>query len=545
MEANKPGAQCHSRMTSPITIRPRIGAVIYNRTSVSFSIRIDCGVRYLRVQSMKWLAAGALLVLVGATGCGSQYRPVITPVPPTGPAAQPTAYVLVFSQPGLVAPNSLPASAPPCPATAYANPGVATIIDFAGDSIMAQAEIGTGPLTFALNATGGEAYSLNCDNTMSTVPVSITLQTKNVGSSTFFSGAAPFNMLASTTTEYIVEQGRNAVGAFTGNPPSLAQEVKAAPSLINVTGAPGAQRVFAISQGNSSANGGVTWGQCATPSLVTANGEADGIEVATNTISSRLTLGVCPVYGITSADGLRTFIMNRGSGTVSVINNQLNQLDTAPNPNFNNGPNTNLGSNATINLCPGTTGTCNAGPVYAQTYTVGNMLVTSNFDNNTVSFIDVSLDIYGNDSATFGKVLGTAKVGANPASFTILQDGSRVYTANEGDGTVTVVNMSSFTPQATIPVSGTPSSANTITGTMIPQPRTIDSAYNYPTGKVYVTAQNSQFVTVIRTDTDVVSAAIQVQGNVVDLHTTAQYTSSSVTSGNLNVQSHAVGSGIP
>jgi YVTN family beta-propeller protein len=484
---------------------------------------------------MKWLAASALLVLAGATGCGSQYRPVITPVPPTGPAAQPVAFVMVMSQPGLVAPGTLPATAPPCPATAYANPGVATVIDFAGDSIMAQAELGTGPLTFALNAAGSEAYSLNCDNTMSTVPVSTTLQTKNVASSTFFTGAAPFNLLANATAEYIVEQGRNAVGAFTGAPASLAQEVTVAPSLINVTGISGAQRVFAISQGNSSAGGGLAWGQCATPSNVSVSGEADGIEVATNTISSRLALGKCPVYGITSIDGLRSFIMNRGDGTVSVINNQLNGLDANPN----------LGANGTINLCPGTTGTCTAGPVYAQIYAAGNMLVTSNFDNNTVSFIDVSLDIYGNDSATFGKVLGTAKVGANPASFTILQDGSRVYTANEGDGTVTVVNMSSFTPQATIQVAGSPSTANTITGTMIPQPRTIDSAYNYPTGKVYVTAQNSPFVTVIRTDTDVVSAAIQVQGNVVDLHTTAQYTSSSVTSGNLNSQSHAVGSGIP
>jgi YVTN family beta-propeller protein len=483
---------------------------------------------------MKWLAAGALLVLVGATGCGSQYRPVITPVLPTGPAAQPTAYAVVISQPGLVAPSSLPATAPPCPSTAYANPGVTTILDFSGDSIMATAEIGTGPLTMALNSSGSEAYTLNCDNTMSTIPVSTSLQTKNVASSTFFSDAAPLNVLASTS-EYIVEQGRNAVGAFTGNPASLAQEVTVAPSAINVIGVPGVQRVYAISQGNSGTGGGVTWGQCATPSTVTANGEADAIEVATNTVSTRIPLGVCPVYGVTSADGLRTFIMNRGSGTVTVINNQLN------------GPDTFINQTGTINLCSPATpaAPCGAGPVFAQIYAVGSMLVTANYDNNTVSFINIATDIYGNDSPGFGKVLGTATVGANPAALTILQDGSRVYTANEGDGTVTVVNMSSYTPQATIPVGGTPASPNTITGTLIPQPRTIDSAFNYPTGKVYVTAQNSPFVTVIRTDTDVVSANIQVQGNVVDLHTTVQYTNSTVTSGNLNVQSRTVGSGIP
>ena len=483
---------------------------------------------------MKWLAAGALLVLVGATGCGSQYRPVINPVLPTGPAAQPTAYAVIFSQPGLVPPSSLASTAPPCPSTAYANPGVVTILDFSGDSIMAQAEVGTGPLTFALNASGTDAYSLNCDNTMSTVPITTSLQTKLVLQSTFFTGAAPVNGFASSAAEYIVEQGRNAVGAFTGSPASLAQEVTVAPSLVNVAGVSGVARVYAISQGNSSGTGATAWGQCATPSSVSGNGEAAGIEVATNTISSRLTLGVCPVYGITSSDGLRTYVMNRGSGTVTVINNQLNTLDTGAN----------LGTNATINLCGGVT-PCNAGPVFAEYFATSSLLVTANYDNDTISIIDVSLDIYGNDSPTFGTVLGTAKVGANPAALTILQDGSRVYTANEGDGTVTVVNLKSYTPQSTIQLQGTPSSVNTITGTLIPQPRSIDSAYNYPTGKVYISAQNSPYVTIIRTDTDVVSSTVLVQGNVVDLHTTAQFTGSSSTSGNLNTTSRSVGSGVP
>jgi YVTN family beta-propeller protein len=508
---------------------------------------------------MKWLAAAALLVLVGTTGCGSQYRPVITPVQPTGPAAQPTAYAVVFSQPGLVPPTQLSASAVPCPGSSfgnsgfaeYANPGVVTILDFSGDSVTAQAQLGVGPLTFALDSAGANAYSLNCDNTISTVPIEPSLQTKLVLRSTLFADAVPLNALAVTGAQYIVEQGRNSVGAFTGSPAALKQEVSVAPSVISVTGIPAAQRVYAISQGNSSSSGSLAWGQCSTPSSVSVDGEADAIEVATNTISSRLALGVCPVYGVTSADGQRTFIMNRGSGTITVINDQLNALDNTPNPNFNNGPNTNLGPNATINLCsttPAATTPCGAGPVFGQVYTTGNLLVTSNYDNSTITVIDVSLDIYGNDSPTFGKVLAIVPVGKNPAALTILQDGSRVYTANEGDGTVTVVNLQSFTSQATIAVQGTPTSNNTITGTLIPQPRTIDSAYNYPIGKVYVTAQNSPYVTIIRTDTDVVSATVQVQGNVVDLHTTAQYTgtsSTSSTSGNLNTQSRAYGSGAP
>ncbi|HZD51327.1 MAG TPA: hypothetical protein VE178_21490, partial [Silvibacterium sp.] len=438
---------------------------------------------------MKWLAAGALLVLAGAAGCGSQYRPVINPVVPTGPAAQPTSYAVVFSQPGLVLPQNLPTTAPPCPTVngvvqAYPNPGVVTILDRSGDSIMALAEVGNGPLGFAVDPTGSTAYSENCDGTISSVPISQSLQTRDVGTSTLLTGAAPINMLVAGTSQFVTEQGRDAIAAMSGSPPALKQEIFVAPSVINVTGVPTGQRVYAISQGNINTPG-FAWGTCATPSSVSVTGEADAIEVATNTISTRLPLGVCPVYGITSADGNRAFILNRGSGTITVINSQLNTLDTALNPT------------GTINLCGGTT-PCNAGPVYADLYTPGNMLVVSNYDNSTISVIDVSLDVYGNDSPTFGKVLATVPVGQHPVSVTVLQDGSRAYTANEGvictgtnsatcttSGSVTVVNLTSFTAQTTINL-----------GTATPNPRSIVSTYNYPAGKVYVISQNSPNVSI-------------------------------------------------
>ncbi len=474
---------------------------------------------------MKWPAAGALLVLAGAAGCGSQYRPVINPVVPTGPASQPTSYTMVFSQPNLQLPADLPSDFPPCPAVngvvqAYANPGVATLVDFSGDSIMAQAEIGNGPLSFAIDPTGATAYSENCDGTISTVPISQSLQTNKVGSSTLLANAVPINMLVITGTQYVTEEGRDAIAAMTGSPPSLKQEVPVAPSVINVTGSATGQRVYAISQGNISTPN-FTWGSCATPSAVTTVGEADAIEVATNTISTRLPLGVCPVFGVTSADGKRSFILNRGSGTITVINAQQNTLDTALNPT------------GTINLCGGTT-PCTAGPVYAELYTPGNLLVTANYDNNTISAIDISLDVYGNDSATFGKILATVPVGTNPAMVTVLQDGSRAYTANQADGTVTVVNLTSFTAQKTISL-----------GTASPNPRTIVSTYNYPTGKVYVSSQNSPNVMIIRTDTDTVSATLNMQGNVVDIRTTSQYAGSTTQGGNSIAVSRSAGSGAP
>jgi DNA-binding beta-propeller fold protein YncE len=500
-------------------------------------------VRYLRVQSMKWPAAGALLVLAGLTGCGSQYRPVINPIVPTGPASQPLAYVAVFSQPGLI-PASAAATTPPClrdssgNVMAYSSPGVVTVLDSAGDSVSALATLGNGPLTFALDPTGANAFSENCDGTVSSLVVSGALQSRNVATSTLLPGSAPINaLILSSSSQYFVEQGRNAIAAMGGNPPTLKVEItQIAPSVINLTGIGAAQRIYSISQGNSGAAGSLAWGACGTPSAVSVNGEADGIDIESNSISSRIPLGVCPVYGVTSADDRRAFILNRGSGTITVINAQTNQLDTTNASSYLNGT-------ATINLCNGAT-PCNAGPVDAEFYTPGNLLVVSNYDNDTVSVIDTSLDVYGNDAATFGKVLATIPVGHQPAGVSVLQDGSRAYVANEGDGTVTVVSLTSFTPLTTIQLAPVPAPTSTNpNNTVTAQPRSIASNFNFPAGNVFVGAQNSPYVTVIRTDTDIVAAQILVQGNVVDLHTTNQYAAQSAS--NNNIQSRSVGSGEP
>ena len=409
------------------------------------------------------------------------------------------------------------------------------MLDATGDAISAQATLGNGPLTFALDGAGSNAYTQNCDGTISSMAISGSLMTKDVATSALLPDAAPINALVVTTGQYVVEQGHNAVAAMSGSPPTLKVEITdIAPSLINVTGISSGSRLYAISQGNSN-GGSLAWGSCGNPYSVTVNGEADGIEVASNSISSRIPLGICPVYGVTSADGKRAFILNRGSGTITVINAQTNQLDTV-NPN-----NTPYVVNGTITLpCPSGETTCTPGPVHADFYTPGNLLVVANYDDDTVSVIDTSLDVYGNDSATFGHVIATIPVGHNPAAVTVLQNGQKAYVANEGDGTVTVVSLTSFQPLITIPLAPvTAADGSTVT----PAPRSIASNYNYPYGNVFVGAQNSPYVTVIRTDTDVVSARILVQGNVVDLRTTTQYAGQSST--NSIVQSRSVGSGEP
>ena len=494
-------------------------------------------------------------------GCGNRYLPVVTPINPTGPAGQPTAYVAVTSEPNynlLDVPQDnpciVPGSSDPSTtdATAYPEPGVATVVNFSGDSIAAQALIGNGPIITAMDPTGGLAYAPNCDGTISSFLVSSTLQTKNVYTSTLLNyptvpaNAIPYNILAMSGTIFAVEKGHNAIAELSsGQPPALVQEIPVAPAAINLVGINQAPRIYVISQGNSNGGAQPAWGACSNPSSVTTNGEADGLDldisgtgknitIANQTVSSRIPLGRCPVYGVMSANGQRAFILNRGSGTVTVIDAQKNALDTT----FGNG-------SGTINLCGGVS-PCNAGPVFAEIYNNAQELVTANYDNNTISVIDVSQDVYGNDSPNFGKVLATVHVGVHPAALTILQDGSRIYVADQGttsssggvttyndDGGVTIVSLKSFAVEKTIPLHS--------------NPRMIQSIYNYPEGKVYVASPNSPFLTVIRTDTDIIATQIEVQGNITGISTSTNYAgvSTSAFFRNDMIQSHAPGSGEP
>jgi YVTN family beta-propeller protein len=230
-----------------------------------------------------------------------------------------------------------------------------------------------------------------------------------------------------------------------------------------------------------------------------------------------------------SSDGKRLFVLNRGDDTISVINVQNDTLDTCT-PFLNQAgqkvtchPTLPLSLNAVaaLNLISPGSGTPpngiagmtqTAGPVYADYNAATNQLVVANYDGGTISVIDVSLDEYGNDSSTFGTTftipLSNNPASMNPASVTVLYDGSRAYTANQSDQTVTIVNLSSHTVEKTLPVSG--------------HPRTVVSTQNSTQGKVYVASPDSDVLTLIRTDQDIVDTTLLLQGNVVDVRVSSQ-----------------------
>jgi YVTN family beta-propeller protein len=461
-------------------------------------------------QARASLAVLGLCALGGLiAGCGAGYRPVISPINPSGPGSQPTSFAAVVSSPS---PTS---------------PGIVTIIDYAGDTIVAQAPIGPNPSSFTVDETGGNGYTVNSDGTITNFPISSQLQQKNVLYTTLPTTANVVNLFAPSAGLWAADLTGSVSDVLTGIPATfkLAVPVAHTPLLVMGSAVLG-QRNYAITQGFDDASGVA----CnVAPHSVASLGEADAIENSTFTVSARIPLGKCPVYAVQSSDGRRLFVLNRGDDTISVINSQNNTLDACT-PFYNQGgqlvtchPSLPLSTSAGLS---GANVPAVAGPVYAEYNAVTQQLVVADYDGGTVTVIDVSLDVYGNDSSTFGTTF-TIPVGANPASVTVLNDGSRAYTANQADGTVSVVNLSSHTLTKTLPVNG--------------HPRTVVSTQNSIFGKVYAASPDSPYLSVIRTDQDIIDAAVLIQGNIVDVRTSTQ----DGNRGNFNVVSRKPGFGQP
>jgi YVTN family beta-propeller protein len=470
----------------------------------------------VRLVSLGAVCAAAALI----AGCGTNYRPVITPVSTPGPAAQPASYAVVVSAPAIT------------------SPGIVTMIDYSGDTVLAEAPIGPGPSTFTIDWFGANGYTVNSDGTLSNFPVSTSLQAKNVTYSTLATSFQPVNFFTPSAGLYVTDLSNNSIDVFNGFPQSYKLSIPVAPTPVMMTGSgQGAQRDYVISQGNSQGGNVGSPVSCNQSPGTASLGEVDAIEVSTFTVSAQIPAGKCPVYALQSSDARRVFVLNRGDDTITVINGQTNAVDSCTPFTSQEGttvtchPVLPLSLNAVkaTGVTPpnGTAGMTNvAGPVFADYNTVTSQLVVANYDGGTVSVIDVSEDEYGNDSPTFGTTF-TIAVGNNPASVTALADGSRAYTANQTDGTVSILNLTSHTFEKTLPVNG--------------HPRTVVSTQNSLYGKVYAASPDSPFLTIIRTDIDLVDTTVLVEGNIVDVRVTTQNASQ----GNSFITSRVPGFGQP
>lgn len=468
---------------------------------------------------VRLVQAGAALAMAAlVAGCGNNYRPVVTPINPSGPAAQPTSYAVVVSSPS--------------PTT----PGIATILDYSGDTVMATAPIGPGPKTFVMDQLGSTGYTINSDGTLANFPVSTSLQAKLVTYTTLAANAKPLNFMAPSAGLWAADLNGNTVDIFQLSPAAFKLAIPVPATPITIIGSPNlaGQREYVVSLNYTDPTGMA----CNTSAATQPTGVITPIEISSYTTDPSIPVGRCPVYAVPSTDTRRIFVINRGSDTVSVINGQTNALNQCT-PFIDGQTGRTVTCHPTLPLSTGavtatgitppngTVGmSATAEPVYAEYNTATSQLIVANYTGGTISVIDVSLDQYGNDSPTFGTTY-TIPVGKNPASVTVLYDGSRAYTANQADSTVTIANLSSHTVEKTLAVVG--------------HPRTVVSTQNSLYGKVYVASPDSPYVTILSVATDLVDTTVLVQGNVVDVRATTQ----NGISGNSNVTSRIPGYGQP
>jgi DNA-binding beta-propeller fold protein YncE len=448
--------------------------------------------------SLGHCAALSAALLLG--GCGQTYRPVVSAINPVGPAGQPTKYAIAVSSPSPTA------------------NGLLTFVDFAGDTVLSTPQIQPNPTYFALNSNGSQGFTITAGAPLDTFFTAnpTALLTQDITQATLPAGLVPVTIsaitLSGSATDLFIPETQTAtspatIAVLSASGPSLLDQVEVPNNPIYVVGASGTPRVYAISQ----SGGGGT------------NGSVAALEAATPiSVSATIPVGASPVYGVMTADDRRAFILNQGSGTVSVINVVNNALDS------------------TTPTIPAT-GTLGVNPIWADISPVTTQLAVLNAGDGThagtLSLINIPLCSISAlptnpncnaanpvDATGFGTISASVPVGISPTMVAVLQDGTAAYVVNQkdstgqcnaGEGSVSVVSLQTDTVTATI--CGISTATGTATATSSPSlvyghPTTIAVTTGNPTGKVYVTSPDSEYMTIIYTNTNTVQQHINLQG---------------------------------
>jgi len=90
---------------------------------------------------------------LSTVGCGVQYRPVVSAIGPVGPAGQPTKYAVAVSSPSTT------------------SPGLVTVVDFSGDTVLSTPQIQTNPSYFQLGTNGTQGFTVNTNGSLDTIPL--------------------------------------------------------------------------------------------------------------------------------------------------------------------------------------------------------------------------------------------------------------------------------------------------------------------------------------------------------------------------------------
>jgi len=387
------------------------------------------------------LATLALAATICASicGCGDTFRPVATPLPQPSPDPQSSRLAVFTSCVYDPTPSVQDCSKSPTGAS-----GTSTDVNVSGDTVSGVTVVGRSPINALVESTLVVTVDRDSDTVTSYSHITIGTSTTISGTVTtgLPSGAAPTSLVNANGIVYVTESGRNVVGVLGGSPLAITAEVPVGTNPVNLTVLPNGKKIYVLNAGDNS---------------VTVVDTSDNSVVAT--LSDPL--ASTPVWAVPSADSSHVYVVNRGSSNVSVIDATSDTI--------------------VATLAVGSS------PNYAI-FDVHNQRVVVTNPGAGTSQGSISVIVSDATSPLFLKPQGTTivSVGINPRSVAALADGTRLYVANTGSNSVSVVNNLSLTVSKTIPVGTAPVSISS----------------DDESAKVLVANRDSSNVSVINTSTD-------------------------------------------
>jgi YVTN family beta-propeller protein len=339
------------------------------------------------------------LVLLGAvlifeTGCGDTFRPIASPLPSPGGDPQSQDFITIVNCNGT---TSRTGPTPKCTGTARST---SLMINVSGDTLTAAADIGVAPGAVSFDSS---RLSFYVPNTTSDAVTSIQYSTVLVGSLATF---------IATPTTLTLPTGSNPVASVVGTSQSY---------ILNAGSGSVCANLSVISVGTNSVSSNLCVGSAPTFGVQTGN-NVFILDKALNQVNvyntqqqnfiASIPVGTTPVFAILSSDKNFVYVMNQGSSNISIIDaNALTVVSTVASGG--------------------------SGPITAFLDSSLVRLYVLNQGNNTVA----AFNALGNSTLV---PVGTATVGPNPVNLTVLAGGTRAFTANSGNNTLTEINTGSF-----------------------------------------------------------------------------------------------------
>jgi YVTN family beta-propeller protein len=351
--------------------------------SSSFGQHLTINENFFGVSMKLARAAGAFTLFLFCVACGQNYRPVAVPIIPSppNPGFSKAAFVLAQNGPQ--------------------NPGTNTQIDVSGDTALATAKVGVGPVHAAILPNLSRMYVANeYEDTISEYPTGTpnTTNLNPVVTISLPSGSAPvFVTAAQNSVVFAANFGTGTVAAISTSTNAVTQIIPLGPVGPNVVQpiamaeTPNGNKLYVANQANGSTAGSVSSINPADGSLNPAVANA----------------WVSPAWTVARSDSARVYVLDSGAGTVSAI-------DTS-----------------TDTVLPGPV-TVGVGANFMFYDSKRNRLYVTNPASGSVGIVDVSSDppaLLATDCVVLGSAPPCPATFA-PASVTALPDGSSAYVAS-------------------------------------------------------------------------------------------------------------------